>query len=52
MMGIRKVDELSTWECSYNGSGSEKSLSENGEVHEYIAVGRDDEGGANVWKEV
>ncbi|KAI3322940.1 DUF1776-domain-containing protein [Xylariaceae sp. AK1471] len=52
MMGIRRVDELSSWEGSYSGSGSEKSLSENGEVHEYIAVGRDDEAGANVWKEV
>ncbi|KAI0450524.1 DUF1776-domain-containing protein [Xylaria acuta] len=53
MMGIRRVNELSTWEgssCSGSGSGSEgeKSGSEGGE---YIAVGRDYEGGANVWKE-
>ncbi|KAH8162815.1 hypothetical protein CIB48_g5437 [Xylaria polymorpha] len=56
MMGIRRVDELSTWEGSYSngtsasGSGSasgsdgEKSGSEGG--GEYIAVGRDYEGGA------
>ncbi|KAI0102634.1 DUF1776-domain-containing protein [Nemania sp. FL0031] len=63
MMGIRRVDELSTWESSsYGGngtstsaststSGSEKSGSEASEGHEYIAVGRGFEGGANVWKE-
>jgi hypothetical protein len=51
MMGIRKVNELGTWEASYSGTGSERSVSENGETHEYIAVGRDDDGGANVWKE-
>lgn len=52
MMGIRRVDELSTWsESSYAGSGSERSISENGDVSEFIAVGKDDEGGANVWKE-
>ncbi|KAI1124055.1 DUF1776-domain-containing protein [Nemania abortiva] len=47
MMGIRRVDELSTWEgSSYSGnsssgssSGSEKSGSEGSEGHEYIAVG-------------
>lgn len=55
MMGIRRVDELSTWESSsYGGgnvssassSGSEKSGSEGSEGHEYIAVGRGYEGGA------
>ncbi|KAI0399855.1 DUF1776-domain-containing protein [Xylaria palmicola] len=48
MMGVRRVHELSTWEGSassaYSGSGSEKSGSEGGEAHEYIAVGRDYEG--------
>ncbi|KAI1810460.1 DUF1776-domain-containing protein [Poronia punctata] len=52
MMGIRRVNELSTWEGSYSGSGSERSNSENGEGHEYIAVGRVDDGATNVWKEV
>ncbi|KAH8655174.1 hypothetical protein BX600DRAFT_469232 [Xylariales sp. PMI_506] len=52
MMGIRKVDELSLWaDSSYQGSGSEKSGSENGEASEFIAVGRDVDSGANVWKE-
>ncbi|KAI0905728.1 hypothetical protein F4823DRAFT_632375 [Ustulina deusta] len=51
MMGIRKVDELSTWESSYSSGGgsgggsSEKSGSEDsGEGREYISVGH--EGGA------
>jgi len=51
MMGIRKVNELSTWEGSYSSTGSERSVSETGETQEYIAVGRDDDGGANVWKQ-
>ncbi|KAF2970129.1 hypothetical protein GQX73_g3428 [Xylaria multiplex] len=47
MMGIRKVDQLSTWERSYSGSGSEKSSSEDSaEAPEYISVGRGYEGGA------
>ncbi|KAI0533133.1 hypothetical protein GGR58DRAFT_487866 [Xylaria digitata] len=45
MMGIRKVDQLSTWERSYSGSGSEKSSSEDSaEAPEYISVGRGYEG--------
>ncbi|KAK6078887.1 DUF1776-domain-containing protein [Seiridium cupressi] len=52
MMGIRRVDELSAWsESSYTGSGSERSISENGDASEFIAVGKEDDGGANVWKE-
>lgn len=52
MMGIRKVDELSTWcDSSYNGSGSERSGSENGEASEFISVGREDDVSSNVWKE-
>ncbi|KAI1420081.1 DUF1776-domain-containing protein [Xylaria sp. FL1777] len=52
MMGIRKVEELSSWESSYSSSGSEKSSSEDsGETHEYISVGQGYGGGANVWKE-
>ncbi|KAI0121233.1 hypothetical protein BJ170DRAFT_152215 [Xylariales sp. AK1849] len=52
MMGIRKVDELSTWsDGSYNGSASEGSSSENDEASEFIAVEREEDGGANVWKE-
>ncbi|KAI0975095.1 DUF1776-domain-containing protein [Xylaria arbuscula] len=52
MMGIRKVDELSTWESSYSSNGSDKSTSEDsGEGREYIAVGRGYEGSANVWKD-
>jgi hypothetical protein len=52
MMGIRKVDELSTWsESCYNGSLSEPSSSENGDASEFVSVGREGEGGANVWKE-
>lgn len=52
MMGIRKVDELSTWsDSSCTGSGSERSISENGDGSEFIAVARDVEGVANVWKE-
>lgn len=53
MMGIRRVDELSTWsESSYNGSGSERSMSDNGDGSEFIAIARDEEAGAmNVWKE-
>lgn len=52
MMGIRRVDELSTWnEPSWHGSGSERSGSENGEASEFISVGRDEDGNANVWKE-
>ncbi|KAI2628100.1 DUF1776-domain-containing protein [Hypomontagnella submonticulosa] len=52
MMGIRKVDELSTWEGGpFSASESEKSASsENGEASEFIAVARDDDG-HNVWKE-
>ncbi|KAL7620182.1 hypothetical protein AAE478_009175 [Parahypoxylon ruwenzoriense] len=53
MMGIRKVHELSTWESSYTGSGSEKSGSENGEASEFIPVAKEDEvvhGVHNVWK--
>ncbi|KAI1207069.1 DUF1776-domain-containing protein [Annulohypoxylon truncatum] len=62
MMGIRKVDELSSWEAgeilksdaSGSDSKSEKSgsgSSENGEASasEFIAVARDDDG-HNVWK--
>ncbi|KAI1074895.1 DUF1776-domain-containing protein [Whalleya microplaca] len=66
MMGIRKVDELGTWESgsASGGSGSrsvsEKSNasasgsgsgSENGEASEFIAVGKHYEGGHDVWKE-
>ncbi|KAI1823244.1 DUF1776-domain-containing protein [Xylaria intraflava] len=63
MMGTRRVHELSTWEgpssasasgsgsTSGSGSGSEKSGSDGSDGHEYVAVGRDYEGGANVWKE-
>ncbi|KAI1736132.1 DUF1776-domain-containing protein [Xylaria scruposa] len=55
MMGIRRVDELSTWEGSSSSSGSSGSGSEGeksgSEGSEYIAVGRSYEGGANVWKE-
>ncbi|ORY70250.1 uncharacterized protein BCR38DRAFT_455075 [Pseudomassariella vexata] len=56
MMGIRKVDELSVWsrEGSYQESGSEKSFSENGdagEASEFIAVGKEEDVGANVWKD-
>ncbi|KAI1174870.1 hypothetical protein F4777DRAFT_552764 [Nemania sp. FL0916] len=58
MMGIRKVDKLSTWESSSysgsgsgSGSGSEKSGSDGSEGHEYIAVGREYEGASNVWKD-
>ncbi|KAI0411898.1 hypothetical protein F5X98DRAFT_356286 [Xylaria grammica] len=48
MMGIRKVDQLGTWEGSSNGSGSEKSGSEDSgaDAPEYISVGRGYEGGA------
>ncbi|KAI0809975.1 hypothetical protein GGR55DRAFT_147543 [Xylaria sp. FL0064] len=47
MMGIRKVDQLSTWESSYNSSASEKSSSDDSsEGREYISVGRVYEGGA------
>ncbi|KAI8629831.1 DUF1776-domain-containing protein [Xylariaceae sp. FL1651] len=46
MMGIRRVDELSSWESSYSGSGSESS-----EVNEFVAVGKEYDGSANVWKE-
>ncbi|CAJ2499682.1 Uu.00g025350.m01.CDS01 [Anthostomella pinea] len=57
MMGIRRVDELSTWEGGslYNGSGSERSRStsgsESGEAGEFIEVAKGDESGINVWKE-
>lgn len=46
MMGIRKVDELSTWKTSsYEGSSREGS--EDGEAsHEFVAVPSDH----NVWK--
>ncbi|KAK5636864.1 hypothetical protein RRF57_012577 [Xylaria bambusicola] len=49
MMGIRKVDELSTWERpnSRSSIGSEDEE----EPREYIAVGRGSEIGANVWKD-
>ncbi|KAI5859543.1 DUF1776-domain-containing protein [Durotheca rogersii] len=59
MMGIRKVDELSAWESSYTGSGSENGGSENGEASqngeasEFIPVTKEDEvvhGAHNVWK--
>lgn len=62
MMGIRKVDELSSWEAGEilksDASGSDSksdksgsSSSENGEASasEFIAVARDDDG-HNVWK--
>ncbi|KAI1850914.1 hypothetical protein JX266_003579 [Neoarthrinium moseri] len=52
MMGIRNVEELSTWtEGSSTSSGSDGGSSENGEASEFIAIGRDADGGANVWKE-
>ncbi|KAI5462140.1 hypothetical protein BGZ63DRAFT_443061 [Mariannaea sp. PMI_226] len=45
MMGIRKVDELSTWKTS-SYEGSERAESENGEEsHEFVAVPSE----ANVW---
>ncbi|KAI1329698.1 DUF1776-domain-containing protein [Xylariaceae sp. FL0255] len=53
MMGIRRVDELSSWDatsCSASGNGSESEEKSDGENAEFIAVGRD-ESGANVWKE-
>ncbi|KAI0837101.1 DUF1776-domain-containing protein [Hypoxylon sp. FL0890] len=62
MMGIRKVDELSTWDAgepyqgSSGGSGSDSASgrsgsSENGEASasEFISVPKDDDG-HNVWK--
>lgn len=59
MMGIRQVDELSTWEGSHHDSTSEKSESgegedgegegEIGEGSEFIPVTRDVDG-HNVWK--
>ncbi|XXH05418.1 hypothetical protein Hte_011845 [Hypoxylon texense] len=57
MMGIRKVDELSTWEGgSHHDSTSEKSESgedgdgEPGEGSEFIPVTRDVLGHDDVWK--
>ncbi|KAI2622433.1 DUF1776-domain-containing protein [Hypoxylon sp. NC1633] len=57
MMGIRKVDDLTSWEGSFPGSASEKSgsgsgsgSSESGEASEFISVARDEDGGHNVWK--
>ncbi|KAI1378889.1 DUF1776-domain-containing protein [Hypoxylon crocopeplum] len=54
MMGIRKVDELSSWDggsCNASGTTSEKSgSSEDGERSEFIAVARDDDSVHNVWK--
>ncbi|KAI1334510.1 DUF1776-domain-containing protein [Xylariaceae sp. FL0016] len=52
MMGIRRVDELSTWESSGSCSGSvdERSGSDS-EGQEFISVGREDESQINVWKE-
>lgn len=45
MMGIRKVDELSTWKTS-SYEGSERAESETGEEsHEFVAVASE----ANVW---
>ncbi|KAI2638445.1 DUF1776-domain-containing protein [Xylaria nigripes] len=54
MMGTRRVHKLGTWEGSSSpcgsgsgsGSGSEKSGSEGSDGHEYVAVGREYEGGA------
>lgn len=48
MMGIRKVDELSAWsDLPSNGSGSERSGSENGD---FISITRNHPDEGNVWK--
>ncbi|KAH8179445.1 DUF1776-domain-containing protein [Sarocladium implicatum] len=48
MMGIRRVDELSTWKATSSYEGSSREESENGEgsaSHEFVAVPQE----SNVW---
>ncbi|KAI1265018.1 DUF1776-domain-containing protein [Xylariaceae sp. FL1019] len=56
MMGIRKVDQLSlySWEGSFQGSSSEKSGSESGEIVDVSEDGSEhigNDSGLNVWKD-
>lgn len=51
MMGMRKVDELATWQSSPYGSPRTRPGSDNGEGQEYVAVHPEAMEDAHVWKE-